>query len=144
MGPLDTTWQGILPCPGTVSTLSPWLGGLTAFIRAVQQLRQKMRARYQPRQWATLLLSLVDDFLAYGEESEEGEEHQEDEQQAERQRSCPEAAPTAWRWNAIPWSEAFDGREVESLRVKAAGFGGQGILMLGELLAKAKKTNVLK
>ncbi|MCI5180365.1 MAG: exodeoxyribonuclease V subunit gamma, partial [Candidatus Electrothrix sp. AW3_4] len=71
MGPLDTTWQGILPCPGTVSTLSPWLGGLTAFIRAVQQLRQKMRARYQPRQWATLLLSLVDDFLAYGEESEE-------------------------------------------------------------------------
>jgi 2-oxoisovalerate ferredoxin oxidoreductase beta subunit len=36
----------------------------------------------------------------------------------------------------IPWAGAFPGLEVPALQVKAAGFGGQGILALGEILAK--------
>jgi len=36
----------------------------------------------------------------------------------------------------IPWSGAFDGAEIPALQIKAAGFGGQGILALGEILAK--------
>ncbi|WP_446009005.1 exodeoxyribonuclease V subunit gamma [Candidatus Electrothrix sp.] len=72
MGPLDQPWQGILPCSGRVSSQSPWLGGLTGFIRAVQELRKKMKARYQPSQWAGLLSSLLDDFLADDEENQEG------------------------------------------------------------------------
>ena len=36
----------------------------------------------------------------------------------------------------IPWQDAFGDKVVESLKIKAAGFGGQGILMLGELIAK--------
>jgi len=37
----------------------------------------------------------------------------------------------------VPWAAAFEkGEQVESLKIKAAGFGGQGILMLGELVAK--------
>lgn len=35
----------------------------------------------------------------------------------------------------IPWAEVL-GADTESLKIKAAGFGGQGILALGELLAK--------
>ncbi len=72
MGPLEQPWQGILPCSGRVSSLSPWLGGLTGFIRAVQELRRKMKARYQPDQWAELLSSLLDDFLADDEENQDG------------------------------------------------------------------------
>ena len=39
----------------------------------------------------------------------------------------------------IPWQAAFPEAEhpVETLQVKAAGFGGQGILALGEIVAKA-------
>ncbi len=38
--------------------------------------------------------------------------------------------------DTTPWAGAFEVKDVDSLRIKAAGFGGQGILMLGELLAK--------
>lgn len=37
--------------------------------------------------------------------------------------------------DTAPWAEVL-GPDTETLRVKAAGFGGQGILALGELLAK--------
>jgi 2-oxoisovalerate ferredoxin oxidoreductase beta subunit len=38
-----------------------------------------------------------------------------------------------------PWGAAFDGRgkDLDTITMKAAGFGGQGILLLGELVAKA-------
>jgi exodeoxyribonuclease V gamma subunit len=72
MGPLDQPWQGILPCSGRVSSLSSWLGGLTGFIRAVQELRKKMKARYQPDQWVELLSSVLDDFLADDEDNQDG------------------------------------------------------------------------
>lgn len=39
-------------------------------------------------------------------------------------------------YDETPWTAAFGGKDVDALRIKAAGFGGQGILMLGELLAK--------
>jgi 2-oxoisovalerate ferredoxin oxidoreductase beta subunit len=38
--------------------------------------------------------------------------------------------------DTLPWSAAFGAKDVDTLKIKAAGFGGQGILMLGELLAK--------
>ncbi len=40
------------------------------------------------------------------------------------------------RHEGIPWADVM-GADTESLRIKAAGFGGQGILALGELLAKS-------
>ncbi len=72
MGSFDQSWQEILPCFGRVSSQSPWLGGLTGFIRAVQELRQKMKAQYQPDQWTEILSSLVDDFLSDDEEDQDG------------------------------------------------------------------------
>ncbi len=43
------------------------------------------------------------------------------------------------RVTEIPWLAAFQGKgaEMNTIRMKAAGFGGQGVLMLGELFAKA-------
>ncbi|MCI5168186.1 MAG: hypothetical protein D3903_19390, partial [Candidatus Electrothrix sp. GM3_4] len=63
-GSLDEPWQGIMPCSGTVSSMGSWLGGLTDFIRSLQVLRRRMKARHLPEQWAELLVCLLDDFLA--------------------------------------------------------------------------------
>jgi 2-oxoisovalerate ferredoxin oxidoreductase beta subunit len=44
----------------------------------------------------------------------------------------PDIRPTG---DTVPWRWPEDGAPKESLGIKAAGFGGQGILLLGELLA---------
>jgi 2-oxoisovalerate ferredoxin oxidoreductase beta subunit len=40
--------------------------------------------------------------------------------------------------DGIPWAKAFgdNGAKMDTLQLKAAGFGGQGILLLGEIIAK--------
>ncbi|RWX49148.1 DNA helicase/exodeoxyribonuclease V, gamma subunit, partial [Candidatus Electrothrix communis] len=71
-GPLDEPWQGIMPCSGTVSSMGSWLGGLTDFIRALQALRRRMKARHLPEQWAVLLLGLLENFLAGDGDNQDG------------------------------------------------------------------------
>ena len=72
-GQLDEPWQGIMPSSGTVSSMGSWLGGLTDFVRSLQELRRRMKTRHLPAQWAELLLGLLDDFLV-----EDGEERNQD------------------------------------------------------------------
>ncbi|MCI5151437.1 MAG: exodeoxyribonuclease V subunit gamma, partial [Candidatus Electrothrix sp. MAN1_4] len=74
MGPLDQPWQGIMPCSGMASAMGGWLGGLTGFIRSLQELRRKMKARHLPEQWAELLLAMIDDFLAGDRERQESQD----------------------------------------------------------------------
>ncbi|RWX50260.1 exodeoxyribonuclease V, gamma subunit, partial [Candidatus Electrothrix marina] len=73
-GQLDEPWQGIMPSSGTVSSMGSWLGGLTDFVRSLQELRRRMKTRHLPAQWAELLLGLLDDFLVEdgGEGNQDG------------------------------------------------------------------------
>ncbi len=71
-GSLDEPWQGIMPCSGTVSSMGSWLGGLADFIRALQELRRRMKARHLPDQWAEILGCLLDDFLVGNGDNQDG------------------------------------------------------------------------
>ncbi|XCN73660.1 MAG: exodeoxyribonuclease V subunit gamma [Candidatus Electrothrix aestuarii] len=71
-GPLAEPWQGIMPCSYPVGAMGSWLGGVTGFIRSLQELRRKMKARHLPEQWAELLLDMIDDFLAGDGEEQDG------------------------------------------------------------------------
>lgn len=70
-GPLNEPWQGIMPCSGTLNDTGTWLGGLTAFIRRLQQLRRQMSRKHTPAEWEVLLLQLINDFLDQGGTNEE-------------------------------------------------------------------------
>jgi len=54
-------------------------------------------------------------------------------------RGGAKSDPVVRTHDDIPWAKAFGeaGAELDTLGIKAAGFGGQGILALGEILAKA-------
>ena len=62
-GPLAAPFQDIMPCSGMINDTAPWLGGLSAFIRRLQQLQQQLLNSYNPADWSTILLQMVDDFF---------------------------------------------------------------------------------
>jgi exodeoxyribonuclease V gamma subunit len=62
-GPLSAPFQDIMPCSGMINNTGPWLGGLTAFIRELQQLQRRLHNRYSPTEWSAILLHILTDFF---------------------------------------------------------------------------------
>ena len=57
------TWQGVLPQPGIGSLDAPLVGSLLAWLDAVSQSTQSLRASHSPARWVQILGELVHRFL---------------------------------------------------------------------------------
>ncbi len=65
-GPLDTPFQNIMPCSGTLGDSGPWLGSLAEFIRMLQRLQHQLKKKNTPAAWSRILLQMVEDFFDDG------------------------------------------------------------------------------
>ena len=62
-GPLDEPLLGIMPSSPMLNDSSPWLGGLTEFIRRIQRLQRQVGREHSPASWSRILLQILDDFF---------------------------------------------------------------------------------
>ncbi len=72
-GPVDTPFQGIMPCSGMMNDSGPWLGGLSAFVNALQQLRQQSSRSHSPADWSVILQQMLTDFF---DDSDSGQDQE--------------------------------------------------------------------
>jgi len=70
-GPLDQPISGILPLSAQLDHSTLWLGGLAAFIDAIQVLRLALQSPHnRPAEWSRILKSMLSDFMADNDRGE--------------------------------------------------------------------------
>ncbi|ANJ68080.1 exodeoxyribonuclease V subunit gamma [Halothiobacillus diazotrophicus] len=75
-GDTEAGWQGMEPYAGIDGSAAPILGGLADLILQLSRYTEALQGRHLPETWATLLRSLMDDFLIAPENLDAAGRHQ--------------------------------------------------------------------
>lgn len=70
-GPLDSPLQEVMPFGGMLTGSETWLGGMAAFVQALQELQKALHQAHSPDDWYLILNQMLEVFFDDSEQSED-------------------------------------------------------------------------